>query len=196
MEQAESWAEGVTSLFKVLSKPNALIIFRHTVDGIKSSTYAIEELDLTPKRYYARLRELVDIGLVRKLDSGYGQTALGKLIYDRFLPAMIKAVDAKDELEFIMGLEGIEIEKGVRDAGLKMLTGHPGSMINDTGYLIDLDRESAIHSAITVACEEDTVLIAGKGHEDYQIIGREKRAFDDRRKAEAVLRGAGGGFVG
>jgi UDP-N-acetylmuramoyl-L-alanyl-D-glutamate--2,6-diaminopimelate ligase len=47
-----------------------------------------------------------------------------------------------------------------------------------------------------VACKEDTVLIAGKGHENYQIIGREKRAFDDRRAAEAVLRGVGGGFVG
>jgi len=89
-----------------------------------------------------------------------------------------------------------EIEKGVKDAGLKMLSGQPGSVINVTGYLIDLDRESAIRSAITVACKEDTVLIAGKGHEVYQIIGREKRAFDDRRAAEAVLRGVGGGFVG
>jgi len=121
MENAESWAEGITSLFKVLSKPDALRLFTHTVDGIKNSTYAIEELDITPKKYYARLRELVDIGLVRKLNSGYRQTALGRMIYNRFLPEMVKAVDARDELEFLVGLEGLEIENGVRKRILEEL---------------------------------------------------------------------------
>ena len=121
MENAESWAEGITSLFKVLSKPDALRLFTHTVDGIKNSTYAIEELDITPKKYYARLRELVDIGLVRKKGSVYGQTALGRMIYNRFLPAMVKAVDSRDELEFLVGLEGLEIENGVRKRILEEL---------------------------------------------------------------------------
>ena len=114
MEKAESWAEGITSLFKILSKPDALRLFTHTVDGIKNSTHAIEELDITPKKYYARLRELVDIGLVRKKGSVYGQTALGRMIYNRFLPAMGKAYEARDELEFMVGLEGLEMENGVR----------------------------------------------------------------------------------
>ena len=35
--------------------------------------------------------------------------------------------------------------------------------------------------------EHGSVLIAGKGHEDYQIVGREKRHFDDREQAEAAL---------
>lgn len=49
------------------------------------------------------------------------------------------------------------------------------------------DRAAAITEAIAEADEGDIVLIAGKGHEDYQIIGRERRAFDDRRvAAEAV----------
>jgi len=121
MEKAELRAEGVTSLFKVLSKPDALRLFRHTSDGIKNSTYAIAELDLTPKRYYARLRELVDIGLVRKMDSGYGQTGLGRMIYDRFLPAMGKAYDARDELELLVSLDGLEMENGVRKSILEEL---------------------------------------------------------------------------
>ena len=49
------------------------------------------------------------------------------------------------------------------------------------------DREAAIHAAITDAGEGDVVVIAGKGHEDYQIIGTERRDFDDRVVARAAL---------
>jgi len=49
------------------------------------------------------------------------------------------------------------------------------------------DRREAIECAIAAARAGDIVLIAGKGHEDYQIIGREKRPFDDRCEARAAL---------
>jgi len=51
----------------------------------------------------------------------------------------------------------------------------------------DADRASAIHAAIAEARPGDVVLIAGKGHEDYQIIGTVKRHFDDREQARAAL---------
>lgn len=50
------------------------------------------------------------------------------------------------------------------------------------------DRRQAIASAIALATEKDTVLIAGKGHEDYQIIGTEKTHFDDREIAREMLK--------
>jgi len=53
---------------------------------------------------------------------------------------------------------------------------------------VESDRSRAIAYAVTSAREGDIILIAGKGHEDYQIIGTEKRNFDDRREAEAALR--------
>ena len=49
------------------------------------------------------------------------------------------------------------------------------------------DRAEAIHRAIAAANPGDTVLIAGKGHEDYQILGTEKIHFDDREQARAAL---------
>ncbi len=49
------------------------------------------------------------------------------------------------------------------------------------------DRERAIHRAIESAREGDIVIIAGKGHEDYQIVGRTKRPFDDRIVARRAL---------
>ena len=53
------------------------------------------------------------------------------------------------------------------------------------------DRRKAIHHAISQARTGDLVLIAGKGHEDYQIIGREVFYFDDKEVARAALAGRG-----
>jgi UDP-N-acetylmuramoyl-L-alanyl-D-glutamate--2,6-diaminopimelate ligase len=49
------------------------------------------------------------------------------------------------------------------------------------------DRRDAIHEAIAEAGTNDLVLIAGKGHEDYQIIGREVFHFDDKEVAREAL---------
>lgn len=54
-------------------------------------------------------------------------------------------------------------------------------------YLIIPDRHEAIHRAIFKAKPGDVVLIAGKGHETYQIIGNEKFHFDDRQIAREAL---------
>ncbi|HTO06199.1 MAG TPA: UDP-N-acetylmuramoyl-L-alanyl-D-glutamate--2,6-diaminopimelate ligase [Myxococcota bacterium] len=55
-------------------------------------------------------------------------------------------------------------------------------------FEVIVDRRAAIGRAIARARRDDCVVIAGKGHEDYQIIGREKRHFDDREEALAALR--------
>jgi len=49
------------------------------------------------------------------------------------------------------------------------------------------DRREAIHHAIAQARTDDLVLIAGKGHEDYQILGREVFHFDDKEVAREAL---------
>ena len=51
------------------------------------------------------------------------------------------------------------------------------------------DREHAISSALAQARVDDIVLIAGKGHEDYQIIGNHKRPFSDMQVVKKVLGG-------
>ncbi|NJD11351.1 MAG: UDP-N-acetylmuramoyl-L-alanyl-D-glutamate--2,6-diaminopimelate ligase [Gemmatimonadetes bacterium] len=60
----------------------------------------------------------------------------------------------------------------------------PGGAIRIT------DRRAAIGHALTLAHREDIVLLAGKGHEDYQIIGTEKRPFDEREVVQGLLRAA------
>ncbi len=54
--------------------------------------------------------------------------------------------------------------------------------------LIHADRERAIQQAVGLANDGDWLVIAGKGHETYQLIGTEKKAFDDRRIAQGFLK--------
>ena len=68
----------------------------------------------------------------------------------------------------------------------EILAGVPGEA--RARVVVEADRAQAIALAVSTAREGDIILIAGKGHEDYQIIGTEKRNFDDRREAEAALR--------
>lgn len=58
---------------------------------------------------------------------------------------------------------------------------------NEGPYAIHVDRKAAIAAAIEFAKENDTVVIAGKGHESYQILGKEKIDFDDRLVALEYL---------
>jgi UDP-N-acetylmuramoyl-L-alanyl-D-glutamate--2,6-diaminopimelate ligase len=57
-----------------------------------------------------------------------------------------------------------------------------------TALVVEADRARAIAAAIAAAAPTDLVLIAGKGHEDYQILGTTKIHFDDREEAEKALR--------
>jgi UDP-N-acetylmuramoyl-L-alanyl-D-glutamate--2,6-diaminopimelate ligase len=67
-----------------------------------------------------------------------------------------------------------EIEKGLRRG--------------PAPYNIIPDRHLAIESAICMARKGDIVVIAGKGHEDYQIVGNRVVPFDDRKVAREVIR--------
>jgi UDP-N-acetylmuramoyl-L-alanyl-D-glutamate--2,6-diaminopimelate ligase len=54
-------------------------------------------------------------------------------------------------------------------------------------YTVEPDRRAAIAAALAAAAPEDTVLIAGKGHEDYQLVAGQRLAFDDRKVAEQLI---------
>jgi UDP-N-acetylmuramoyl-L-alanyl-D-glutamate--2,6-diaminopimelate ligase len=71
----------------------------------------------------------------------------------------------------------LDAEVGLQQAGKK----------KGADYDVIEDRATAIRTGISMARPGDLVMIAGKGHEDYQIIGTEKTHFDDREVARLVL---------
>tara|TARA_Y100001934_G_C12157379_1_gene680269 strand:+ start:32 stop:700 length:669 start_codon:yes stop_codon:yes gene_type:complete len=83
-----------------------------------------------------------------------------------------------------------EVPKEIADAvivGLEEVGARLGGVEIRGAYGIELERSEAISLAIKSASPTDCVLIAGKGHEDYQLIGTSKRFFDDREEALRVL---------
>ena len=70
-----------------------------------------------------------------------------------------------------------EIEAGIRN-----------SPAQNNDYIKIVDRENAIKKSLEIAGKDDIVLIAGKGHEDYQIIGNKRVDFDDREIVRKYLK--------
>ncbi|MDI6802387.1 MAG: UDP-N-acetylmuramoyl-L-alanyl-D-glutamate--2,6-diaminopimelate ligase [Bacteroidota bacterium] len=59
---------------------------------------------------------------------------------------------------------------------------------NNSGFFQEVDRQRAIEKAVELVSKGDIILIAGKGHENYQIIGNKKNHFNDREVVEEIIR--------
>lgn len=90
-----------------------------------------------------------------------------------------------------LGIIG-EIEAGMAESGIK--AADESELLRDatgrTPYLVIPDRREAVEAAVRIARPGDVIVLAGKGHEDYQIIGDRKTHFDDRETAAGAIRKA------
>lgn len=80
-----------------------------------------------------------------------------------------------------------EAEPGLMQAGVLKAAGPEALAALPRGYMVIADRRAAIRAALAGARPGDVVLIAGKGHEDYQIISTTKHHFDDREEVRTYL---------
>ncbi len=77
-----------------------------------------------------------------------------------------------------------DVETGIRAGGMAPLAAvGPGAR----GYVVEADRVRAIGLAVDVARPGDLIVVAGKGHEDYQILGTVKHHLDDREEVRRAL---------
>ena len=81
-------------------------------------------------------------------------------------------------------VEGVESVCKVRYTPAELARG-----FNRKGYVVEPDRRRAIRLAIGVSRPGDTLLIAGKGHEPYQIVGQKRLPFNDRQEAAQAMAG-------
>ena len=92
--------QDLVKILNALGNEDALSIFLYAADGIRSSKDAIRTLRLTQKRFYSRLKDLIDVKLVAKVEGEYRYTALGKFFYN--MKTKIEPVlENKERLELI-----------------------------------------------------------------------------------------------
>ena len=146
-----------------------IVDYAHTPDALEKALQTLRELT------EARLITVFGCGGDR--DRGK-RPEMGRLAGDYSDLAIITSDNPRGEdPEHIVS----EVEPGVREAGLHRV--EPDSPYTNRSYRIFIDRRMAICSAVDLAEKGDIVLIAGKGHENYQIIGKKKRYFNDAEEA-------------
>ena len=78
---------------------------------------------------------------------------------------------------------------------VELVNGTAGALEVDPGgerHRVILDRFSAVEAALALGRSSDAVLLAGKGHEEWQIVDGRRVPYSDRRAVEEVLRRGGG----
>ena len=151
--------KGRMEMFHAESHPLCLVDYAHTPDGVEKA--------LAGAREHTAGRLICVVGCGGDRDTGKR-------------PMMATAASALSDYLILTddNPRTEDPEVIIRD----MLKGN----IN-CGYEIIHDRESAIRKAVSLATPSDTVIVAGKGHEDYQIIGTEKRHFSDQEVLRNIL---------
>jgi len=72
--------DGMLRVLNVLSSQDGLALFLYAKNGLPSSKKTIQDLGLTQKRFYSRLKDLLDIGLIEKVEGCYQYTTLGEAV--------------------------------------------------------------------------------------------------------------------
>jgi UDP-N-acetylmuramoyl-L-alanyl-D-glutamate--2,6-diaminopimelate ligase len=157
--------EGVPGRMQFLSGPGrkAVVDYAHTPDALK--------------RLLADVRQICDGRLICVFGCG-GDRDPGKR------PEMGRISGEMADLTIVTS------DNPRTEAPLKIIEDIVRGMPGDSPHEIIPDRAEAIERAVATSLEGDVIVVAGKGHEDYQLVGNERRSFDDReaiRKAFGVL---------
>lgn len=204
-------------------KVETALIGRHNLSNILAASAACLSQGLTPEEVAAGVASLENIpGRFEKVDMGqpflvvvdYAHTedALARVLEfarpvteRRILTLMGCGGDRDRKKRPLMAAAALRASDYVVMTSDNPRTEDPASILrevesgaalapaSDGRWRSILDRREAIRAIVAEAREGDAVIIAGKGHETYQILGTERTAFDDREEARAALRLAGYG---
>jgi len=102
-EPSAETLEHCIDIFSTFANLDTMRIFLLAEKGISNSNKAIKELGLTPKRYYSRLKALVDSGVLEKVNGVYLYTPVGELLHNLGL-SLINLVNNKQKIGLLMNL--------------------------------------------------------------------------------------------
>ena len=170
IEQGVAGLEGVPGRFEMVSSPDddvrVLVDYAHTDDALRAVLGAVREL------CGGRVISVFGCGGDRDTAKRPLMGAVAARLSD--LVVVTSDNPRSEDPDRIID----EIRRGI-DSSTTAATGPP--------HLGITDRRTAIERAIDEAEPGDAVVIAGKGHETYQVVGDERRPFDDRLVARAAL---------
>lgn len=148
---------------------NVFVDYAHTPDALERAIKAVRKITKNKARVITVFGCGGDRDRIKRPIMGEASTSLSNV-------TIVTSDNPRTEnSDSIIG----DIERGIM--GVPCL--REGDDFEDNYYIVISDREKAIDCAMNMAKENDSILIAGKGHEDYQIIGTEKIHFDDREIA-------------
>ncbi len=154
----------------------ALVDYSHTPDALEQALKTLEKIDSR------RIFTVVGCGG----DRDKGKRPLMAAVAVKYSNLSIFTSDNPRTEDPIQILE--QVRDGALSAGSRELTVEQAATVD--GFVVIPDRRAAIELAGSLAEAGDLLLVAGKGHEDYQILGSEKIHFDDREELDRVLNGA------
>ena len=151
-----------------MRRPLAVVDYAHTPDALEQTLVALKEVS---RASGGKLVCLFGCGGERDR----GKRALMGAVAARHADRIVLTSDNPrgEDPRVILG----DIESGLGQA-----------YGQDASPLVEPDRAAAIRAAVLGAAAGDVVLIAGKGHEDYQEVGGVKRPFSDALEAQSALR--------
>jgi UDP-N-acetylmuramoyl-L-alanyl-D-glutamate--2,6-diaminopimelate ligase len=157
---------GIRGRFEVVSeKPYVLVDYAHTPDGLENILNAARVV--TPER--GRLIAVFGCGGDRDATK---RPKMGR-IAEQLADLLVITSDnprSEDPQQIIT-----DVISGIQ-------------RFDSARMVVEADRQQAIHQAIDMAQPEDIIVVAGKGHEDYQILGDRTIHFDDREVVQAYVK--------
>ncbi len=157
--------------------PVVFVDYAHTPDALENVLKTLQEL--SPRRL------LCVFGCGGDRDRG--KRPLMGMIAGQYADAVFVTSDnprSEDPDSIVAAIvEGVAASGKQCCTASELLTGEPPV----DGYAVIMDRKRAVAQACSLAVPGDSVLVAGKGHEQYQIIGTEKHFFDDRLEVTNAL---------
>ena len=90
----------MVNILDALGNHDALSIFIYVENGMPSSKLAIQELGLTQKRFYSRLKELIDVDLIEKNEGGYQYTTLGR-VFSKIGYTLLDVLENREQFELL-----------------------------------------------------------------------------------------------
>jgi len=103
VEVSDATMDQGVRLFSALSSEDAVRLFLYAEKGIKNSTQAIKDLGLTQKRYYSRLKNLINVGIIEKVDGSYVYTPVGRML-KKIGMSLFGVIENKDKIDVLYNL--------------------------------------------------------------------------------------------